>query len=176
MHWRDEKCIYVCGTGTLGLKIVTRFMCDEIQDKRSPHKTRAHVSLDWPSRKLYGTWAQKIKASRRSCICLPFRWNACQQGGRNCFPLGCDAVQLGRSVSELTRSLHISPEYWHGITSKQEAVYIVTVVRIYSTTVRESRRETKYTNTHAQKATWELGKEIHTIFPREFQFPCICKE
>lgn len=46
MHWRDEKCIYVCGTGTLGLKIVTRFMCDEIQDKRSPHKTGARVSLD----------------------------------------------------------------------------------------------------------------------------------
>jgi len=52
MHWRDEKRIYVCSTGTLGLKILTRFMCDEIQDKRSHHKTRAHVSLDWPSRKL----------------------------------------------------------------------------------------------------------------------------
>jgi hypothetical protein len=32
--------------GILELKIVTRFMCDEIQDKRSPHKTQAHVSLD----------------------------------------------------------------------------------------------------------------------------------
>jgi len=45
MHWIDEKRIYVSGTGTFGLKIVTRFMCDEIQDKRSPHKTRARVSL-----------------------------------------------------------------------------------------------------------------------------------
>jgi hypothetical protein len=46
MHWREEKCTYVCSTGTLGLKILTRFMCDEIQNKRSHHKTRAHVSLD----------------------------------------------------------------------------------------------------------------------------------
>jgi hypothetical protein len=32
--------------GILELKIVIRLMCEEIQDKRSPHKTQAHVSLD----------------------------------------------------------------------------------------------------------------------------------
>ena len=47
MHWREKKCIYVCGTGILELKIITRFMCDEIQDKSSPHQKKGdRVSLD----------------------------------------------------------------------------------------------------------------------------------
>jgi hypothetical protein len=32
------------------------------------------------------------------------------------------------------------------------------------------------TYTHTRKATWGLDEEIRTIFPRLFQFPCICKE
>lgn len=78
-------------------------------------------------------------------------------------------MQLGRYVSEVTRILHISPKHWYGVTSNQKAVYNVTVVRIYSNTVRESRRKTKYTNTHArtksyvgvgQRNTYDLSKRV----------------
>lgn len=81
--------------------------------------------------------------------------------------MGCDAVQLGRYVSKVKRSLNISPEHWYGVTSNQKAVYMVTVVRIYFNTVRESRRKTKHTNTHArtksyvgvgQRNTYDLSK------------------
>ena len=79
-------------------------------------------------------------------------------------------MQLERYVSELARSLHISPEHWYGVTSNQKAVYIVTVIRIYSTTVRESRRETKYTNTHAQKLRGNWAKKYIRSFQESFSF------